>query len=86
MLQSPSAPPPPPEAIVPRIVDLGEKQATPSISMIQVALDAFGLTGAIMVCALIAGVLAGALFIWYRRRHPISIIEERGNDHRLFRT
>ena len=54
--------------------------------MIQVALDAFGLTGAIMVLALIAGVLAGGLFIWYRRRHPVSIIEERGNDHRLFRT
>ena len=54
--------------------------------MIQVALDAFGLTGAIMVLALVAGLVAGASFIWYRRRHAVSIIEERGNDHRLFRT
>jgi uncharacterized membrane-anchored protein len=46
---------------------------------------AFGLTGVIMAAALVAGLLAGALFIWYRRRRPASTIEARGHEHNLFR-
>ena len=53
--------------------------------MIDVALAAFGLTGVIMVAAIIAGLSAGALFIWYRSKRAITIIEERGHQHNLFR-
>ena len=53
--------------------------------MIDVAVAAFGLTGIIMAAALIAGLAAGALFIWYRSKRAITIIEERGHQHNLFR-
>jgi uncharacterized membrane-anchored protein len=58
---------------------------TPELSMIDVAVGAFGLTGVIMAAALVAGLLAGALFIWYRSRRPITIIEARGGQHDLFK-
>ena len=53
--------------------------------MIDVAVAAFGLTGAIMAAALVAGLLAGGLFIWYRSRRAITIIEARGHQHNYFR-
>jgi hypothetical protein len=53
--------------------------------MIDVALAGFGVTGVIMIAALVAGVLAGGLFIWYRKKRSITIIEERGHQHNLFR-
>jgi len=68
------------------IVQIVEDTPAPELSMIDVSLAAFGLTGVIMVAALIAGITAGALFIWYRSRRPITIIEARGNQHNLFRT
>lgn len=58
---------------------------TPELSMIDVAVGAFGLTGVIMAAAAVAGLLAGALFIWYRSRHAITIIEARGGQHDLFK-
>jgi uncharacterized membrane-anchored protein len=58
---------------------------TPGLSMIDVAVGAFGLTGVIMGAAAVAGLLAGALFIWYRSRRPITIIEARGGQHDLFK-
>ena len=61
------------------------KEPTSSIDMIQVAVAAFGLTGVIMAAALVAGIVAGAVFIWYRRRRPASTIEARGGEHNLFR-
>ncbi len=54
--------------------------------MIDVAVAAFGLTGAIMVAAIVAGISAGALFIWYRSRRAITRIEAQGHQHNLFRT
>jgi hypothetical protein len=56
-----------------------------SIGMIEVAVAAFGLTGVIMAAALVAGLLAGWLFIWYRRRRPATTIEARGGEHNFFR-
>jgi hypothetical protein len=38
-----------------------------------------------MVAAVVAGLVAGALYIWYRSRRPITLIEARGNQHNLFR-
>jgi hypothetical protein len=66
------------------IVEVVEEPAS-SIDMIQVAVAAFGLTGVIMAAALVAGLVAGAIFIWYRRRRPASTIEARGGEHNLFR-
>ncbi|MGH7505717.1 MAG: hypothetical protein ACRELX_08690, partial [Longimicrobiales bacterium] len=74
----------PPDAITPRIIEI-VREPSASIDMIQVAIAAFGLTGVIMASAAVAGLLAGALFIWYRRRRPISTIEARGHEHNLFR-
>ena len=61
------------------------KEPASSIDMIQVAVAAFGLTGVIMAAAVVAGLTAGALFIWYRRRRPATTIEARGGEHNLFR-
>lgn len=77
-------PPPVPDAIVPRIIDV-PKPATPELSMIDVALAAFNLTGVIMVAAVVAGIVAGAVYIWYRSRRPVSTIEARGGQHNLLR-
>jgi hypothetical protein len=74
----------PPVPITPTIVEIVKEPAA-SIDMIQVAVAAFGLTGVIMVAALVAGLLAGGLIIWFRRRRPASTIEARGHEHNLFR-
>ena len=79
MFQSP--PPPAPPITIVEVV----KEPTASIGMIQVAVAAFGLTGVIMVGALLAGLIAAATIIWYRRRRPLSTIESRGYQHNLFR-
>lgn len=70
--------------ITPTIIEVVKEPAA-SIDMIQVAVAAFGLTGVIMASATVAGLLAGALFIWYRRRRPASTIEARGHEHNFFR-
>ena len=74
-----------PQPITPTIVQIVPEQPTAELSMIDVALAAFGLTGVIMVAAIVAGLLAGGLFIWFRKKRAITIIEERGHQHNLFR-
>ena len=74
-----------PQAITPTIVQIVTDEPAKELSMIDVSLAAFGLIGVIMVAAVVAGLLAGALYIWYRSRRPITIIEARGNQHNLFR-
>jgi hypothetical protein len=71
-------------AITPTIIEVVE-EPTAAIDMIQVAVAAFELTGVIMGGAVAAGLLAGALFIWYRRRRAASTIEARGYEHNFFR-
>ena len=73
------------QPITPTIVQIVPEKAAAEVTMIDVALAAFGVTGVIMVAAVIAGLSAGALFIWYRSRRAVSIIEERGHQHNLFR-
>jgi hypothetical protein len=73
-----------PEAITPRIIEV-VREPTASIDMIQVAVAAFGLTGVIMAAAVVAGLVAGALFIWYRTRRPATTIEARNHEHNFFR-
>lgn len=70
MLQ-PQSPPRIPDGAVPTvtIVEVG-KEPTPGLSMIDVAVAAFGLTGVIMAAAVVAGITAGILYIWYARGAP----------------
>ncbi len=75
---------PAPGPITPTIIQIVKEPAA-EIGMVQVAVAAFGLTGVIMSAAVVAGLLAGALFIWYRRRGPASTIERRGYQHNFFR-
>lgn len=67
------------------IYEVAKGDATPEIGMIEVALAAFGLTGVIMVSALVAGLTAGAAIIYFRGRRAVSTIEARGHEHNLFR-
>ena len=67
-----------------RIIEV-VREPTASIDMIQVSVAAFGLTGLIMASAAVAGLLAGALYIWYRSRRAVSTIEARGHQHNFFR-
>lgn len=81
-------PPPPqiPAGPIPTVTIVEVRNPpTPELSMIDVAVGAFGLTGVIMAAAVVAGLLAGALFIWYRSRRAITIIEARGGQHDLFK-
>ena len=73
------------QPITPTIVQIVPEQPAVEVTMIDVALAAFGVTGIIMVAAIVAGLSAGALFIWYRSKHAVTIIEERGHQHNLFR-
>ena len=54
--------------------------------MVDVAVASFGLTGVIMVAAIIAGLGAGAAYIWYRSKRAASTMEARGNTANLFRS
>ncbi len=74
-----------PQAITPTIVQIVTDEPAKELGMIDVSVAAFGLIGVIMVAALVAGLAAGALYIWYRSRRAITIIEARGNQHNLFR-
>ena len=87
MVQEQPAPAPKPEAQTVTIVQLEpDQQPARDLNMIDVSLAAFGLTGVIMVAALLAGLIAGAGYIWYRSRRAITLIEARGGQHNLFRS
>jgi hypothetical protein len=74
------------QPITPTIIEIvNDQEPANTIDMIQVAVAAFGLTGVIMAAAVVAGLSAGALFIWYRRRQPATTIEARGGEHNFFR-
>lgn len=82
-VQQPEAPPR--EAQQVTIVQVAPEQPARELSMIDVSVAAFGLTGVIMGAAVVAGLVAGATYIWYRSRRAITTIEARGS-HNLFRT
>lgn len=67
------------------IVQIAPEQAARELSMIDVSLAAFNLTGVIMVAAAVTGLVAGVTYIWYRSRRAITTIEARGG-HNLFRS
>jgi len=67
------------------IVQVDQAEPSKELGMIDVSVAAFGLIGVIMIAAVGAGLLAGGLYIWYRSKRAITIIEARGNQHNLFR-
>jgi hypothetical protein len=73
------------QPFTPTIIQVIPEQPAVEVTMIDVALAAFGVTGVIMAAAVIAGLTAGAVFIWYRSKRAVSTIEERGHQHNLFR-
>ena len=75
-----------PQPITPTIVHIVREPPAKELSMIDVSLAAFNLTGVIMVAAIFAGLTAGGLYIWYRSRRAITLIEARGHQHNYFRT
>lgn len=53
----------------PIVVDVVKQPpVTEEITMGDVVLGAVGLTGVIMLCALLVGIVAGGIFIWMKRR------------------
>ena len=67
------------------VVITGIQQRAPEVGMIEVAVAAFGVIGVIMTAAVIAGLLAGAAYVWYRTRHAVTVIEARGNNPNFLR-
>ena len=78
-------PQPEPKPFTPTIVQIVPEQAAREIGMVDVAVASFGVTGFIMAAAVIAGLSAGAGYIWFRSRRAVSTIEARGHQHNLFR-
>ena len=85
-MQPSPAPRQDPQPITPTIVRVIPDKPAEELSMIDVSVAAFGLTGAIMGAALLAGIVAGAGYIWYRSRRAVTMIEARGHQHNLFRS
>ena len=75
------------QPITPTIVQIVPVNETPAqqIGMVDVAVASFGLTGMIMAAALVAGLLAGGLYIWFRSKRAVTLIEARGHQHNYFR-
>jgi hypothetical protein len=67
------------------VVRTGIQEPAREVSMIDVTLSAFTLTGVIMTAALVAGLLAGAAYVWFRTRHAVTVIEARGGNHNFLR-
>ena len=81
MTQAPS-----PDAIsVTPVVQTGVQQPAREVSMIDVTVSAFHLTGLIMGRALAAGLLAGIAYVWFRKGRAITTIEARGNNPNFLR-
>lgn len=85
-MQSAAQPPVTSEAIpVTPVVRTGAAPASPEVSMVDVTVAAFGVTGALMAAAVVAGLLAGIGYVWYRSRHAVTTIEARGDNHNFLR-
>jgi uncharacterized membrane-anchored protein len=76
---------PAPPSIPITVVQVGTEQASRNLSMIDVAVAAFGLTGMIMGAAVIAGLLAGVAYVWWRSKRAVSTIEARGGNANFLR-
>ncbi len=73
-----------PDSVTPTIIEV-VSEPDRGLSMVDVAVAAFGVTGVIMGAMVVAGLIAGPAFIWLRQRHAVSTIEARGHQHDLFK-
>lgn len=86
MSQSASAPPPTQQAIpITPVVRSSTAAPAREVSMVDVTVSAFHLTGLIMSAAVVAGLLAGVVYVRFRKGRAITVIEERGGNHNFLR-
>lgn len=86
MEQPPSAPASPPPAIpVTPVIRTTAGDPAREVSMVDVTVSAFTLTGLVMTAALVAGLLAGVAYVWFRSKRAITVIEARGGNHNFLR-
>ncbi len=58
--------------ISPTIVKIVPAAPTKEISVVDLILGGLGLTGLILLCALLVGGLLGGLFIWFKTIRPMN--------------
>lgn len=76
----------PPDAIpVTPVFRTGVQEPAREVSMVDVTVSAFHLTGLIMAGALAAGLLAGVVYVRFRRGRAVTTIEARGNNPNFLR-
>jgi len=56
--------------VTPTIVRIVETPPTKELSVVDLILSGLGLTGLILLCALVVGVALGGLFIWFKTIRP----------------
>jgi hypothetical protein len=56
--------------ITPTIVRIVKTPPTKELSVVDLILSGLGLTGLILLCALVVGVALGGLFIWFKTIRP----------------
>jgi hypothetical protein len=68
----------------PIVVDVVKQPpVTDEITMADVVVGAFGLTGVIMLSALLAGAIAGGIFIWIKRTRDARASPDSSGASRL---
>jgi hypothetical protein len=60
--------------ISPTIVRIVPGPPTKEISVVDLLLSGLGLTGLILLCALLLGGLLGGLFIWFKTIRPLNAL------------
>ncbi len=58
--------------VAPTIVRVVKEPATKELSVVDLILSGLGLTGLILVAAVIIGGMLGALFIWFKTIRPMN--------------
>ncbi len=58
--------------VAPTIVKIVPAPPTREISVVDLILGGLGLTGLILLCALLIGGVLGALFIWFKSVRPLN--------------
>ena len=59
----------------PIIIDISERATIDPTTRGDVLLGAIGLTGVLMICALLLGSALGGLFIWWKRRRDAQRLD-----------
>ncbi len=60
--------------VAPTIVRIVKEPATKELSVVDLILSGLGLTGLILLAALVVGTALGALFIWFKTIRPMNAL------------